>query len=78
MAMPLRYPTPAMFKETARSETSLTQQPTSGGRVVGVSPTPPLGGGGGGGLPLSGVPPSLATCFKNLAEDYIAGKNDHQ
>ena len=44
----------AMFKETTRSETSLAEPPTSGGRVAGAlpTPTPPLGGGGGGRVPL--------------------------
>ena len=42
-------PTPTTFKETARSETSLAEPPTSGGGVVGSVANPPLGGGGGGG-----------------------------
>ena len=37
-------PTPTTFKETARSETSLAEPPTSGGGVVGSVANPPFGG----------------------------------
>ena len=36
--------TPTTFKETARSETSLAEPPTSGGGVVGSVANPPFGG----------------------------------
>ena len=59
--------TPATFKETARSETSLAEPLTSGGRVVGSVANPPFGGGGGGG-PIPQREPAImaATPVKGL------------
>ena len=53
-------PTPTTFKETARSETSLAEPPTSGGGVVGSVANPPFGGSTLSGAPPPwGAPPSV-------------------